>query len=187
MDKIVLKDGTEYEILEGASIGRINMEVEEFSKIEEITNKFTKENLKEVKFKVNDNVTGEYKNLILENISFVPKDVVVSKDSNEEETSNSEGTSENNASETADSSTEETSATTNSEETNSDTAKETTKTIYIATISLRESTELELRLLALEEKTDALNANQEVTSATVNDIITDIIPSLMNSDTETVE
>lgn len=186
MDKIVLKDGTEYEILEGASIGRINMEVEEFSKIEEISNKFTKENLKDVKFKVNDNVTGEYKNLVLENISFVSKDVVT-EDSNKEETSNSEETSENNTSETADTSTEEPSSTTNSEETNSDSVKETTKTIYIATISLRESSELELRLLALEEKTDALNANQEVTSSTVNDIITDIIPSLISSNTETVE
>ena len=186
MDKIVLKDGTEYEILEGASIGRINMEVEEFSKIEEISNKFTKENLKDVKFKVNDNVTGEYKNLVLENISFVSKDVVT-EDSNKEETSNSEETSENNTSEPADTSTEEPSSTTNSEETNSDSVKETTKTIYIATISLRESSELELRLLALEEKTDALNANQEVTSSTVNDIITDIIPSLISSNTETVE
>ena len=186
MDKIVLKDGTEYEILEGASIGRINMEVEEFSKIEEITNKFTKENLKDVKFKVNDNVTGEYKNLVLENISFVSKDVVT-EDLNKEETSNSEETSENNTSGTPDTSTEESSSTTNSEETNSDSVKETTKTIYIATISLRESSELELRLLALEEKTDALNANQEITSSTVNDIITDIIPSLMSSNTETVE
>lgn len=186
MDKIVLKDGTEYEILEGASIGCINMEVEEFSKIEEISNKFTKENLKDVKFKVNDNVTGEYKNLVLENISFVPKDVVT-EDSNKEETSNSEETSENNRSEIADTSTEESSSTTNSEETNSDNVKETTKTIYIATISLRESSELELRLLALEEKTDTLNANQEITSSTVNDIITDIIPSLMSSNTETVE
>lgn len=186
MDKIVLKDGTEYEILEGASIGRINMEVEEFSKIEEITNKFTKENLKDVKFKVNDNVTGEYKNLVLENISFVSKDVVT-EDSNKEETSNSEGTSENNTSETSDTSTGESSSTTNSEETNSDSVKETTKTIYVATISLRESSELELRLLALEEKTDTLNANQEVTNSTVNDIITDIIPSLMSSNTETVE
>lgn len=175
MDKIVLKDGTEYEILEGASIGRINMEVEEFSKIEEITNKFTKENLKDVKFKVNDNVTGEYKNLILENISFVSKDVVVA----EEEVSNTDADSENTTSETTDTSTEESSSTTNSEETSSDTAKETTKTIYIATISLRESTELELRLLALEEKTDSINANQEVTSNTVNEILTDIIPSLI--------
>lgn len=157
MHKIVLKDGTEYEILEGGSISHINMEVEEFSKIEEISNKFTKENLKEVKFKINDNVIGEYKNLILENILFISRVINLDNEINEAEISNGEDSSK-------------------STDTNS---TPSTKLIYVATISLRESTELELRLLALEDKIDNLNIDQEVTSDTINEILTDIIPSLI--------
>ena len=196
MDKIVLKDGTEYEILEGASIDNIKIEVDEFDKIKEIDEKFSTDNLKEVQFKVNDNVTGNYTNLIRQNISFVQKTVDISEDSTSKDSndivsdidsSNSESEVTKDISELAsedtsanETSTEalnkEASAVAESDETNS---TPLTKVIYVVTISLRESTEVELRLLALEEKTDSINASQEVTSNTVNEILTDIIPSLI--------
>ena len=196
MDKIVLKDGTEYEILESASIDNIKIEVDEFGKIKGIDEKFSSDNLKEVKFKVNDEITGSYINLVRQNISFIQKTVNVSedttsKDSNDivsdidSSTSESEVTkdiselaSENiSANETStEALNKEASAVAESDETNS---TPLTKVIYVVTISLRESTEVELRLLALEEKTDSINASQEVTSNTVNEILTDIIPSLI--------
>lgn len=196
MDKITLKDGTEYEILEGASIDNIKIEVDEFDKIKEIDEKFSSDNLKEVKFKVNDEVTGNYTNLVRQNISFVQKTVSVRGDSTSDDSNNttsdtdglnsesetindtsdsaSEDTSTNEASTEA--LNEDTSFVTESDETNS---TPSTKVVYVVTISLRESTEVELRLLALEEKTDSINASQEVTSNTVNEILTDIIPSLI--------
>lgn len=196
MDKIVLKDGTEYEILESASIDNIKIEVDEFDKIKGIDEKFSSDNLKEVKFKVNDEITGSYINLVRQNISFIQKTVNVSedttsKDSNDivsdidSSTSESEVTkdiselaSENtSANETStEALNKEASAVAESDETNS---TPLTKVIYVVTISLRESTEVELRLLALEEKTDSINASQEVTTNTVNEILTDIIPSLI--------
>lgn len=202
MDKIILRDGTEYEILEGASIDNIKIEVDEFDKIKEIDEKFSSANLKEVKFKVNDEVTGNYTNLVCQNISFVQKIVTISEDTTTDDsndtTSNASGTdsstSENETTkDTSDSASEDTSTNQASTEalneealsvTESETTDETdstpsTKVIYVVTISLRESTEVELRLLALEEKTDSINASQEVTSNTVNEILTDIIPSLI--------
>ena len=196
MDKITLKDGTEYKILEGASIDNIKIEVDEFDKIKEIDKKFSLDNLKEVKFKVNDEVTGNYTNLVRQNISFVQKTVntsenIISDDSNEttsdtdNSTSESETTKDPSDSASEDTSTNEASTkalnkeasfVTESDETNS---TPSTKVIYVVTISLRESTEVELRLLALEKKTDNINASQEVTSNTVNEILTDIIPSLI--------
>lgn len=196
MDKIVLKDGTEYEILEGASIDNIKIEVDEFDKIKGIDEKFSSDNLKEVKFKVNDDITGNYINLVRQNISFIQKTVSVSEDTTSKDsndivsdinisTSESEVTKDisepasknTSANETStDALSEETSAVAESDETD---PTPLTKVIYVVTISLRESTEVELRLLALEEKTDSINASQEVTSNTVNEILTDIIPSLI--------
>lgn len=133
MDKIVLKDKTEYEILEGASLDNIKMEVTEFDKIKEVSDKFTTENLSEVEFKVNDDVTGEYKYLILQNISFVQKSVEQTED-------------------------------------------DTTTTSYIVTISLRESTEIERRISALEDQASVLAQGHESNVTAIDGIITDIIP-----------
>lgn len=209
MDKIVLKDGTEYEILEGASIDNIKIEVDEFDKIKGIDEKFSSDNLKEVKFKVNDEITGSYINLVRQNISFIQKTVditkaITSNDSSDETTNENKGITDTETSSTEDNSsanetetikdgveftseeiaatetsTEETPATTELVTTNEVDSTPPTKVIYVVTISLRESTEVELRLLALEEKTDSINASQEVTSNTVNEILTDIIPSLI--------
>lgn len=186
MDKIVLKDGTEYEILESASIDNIKIEVDEFDKIKGIDEKFSSDNLKEVKFKVNDEITGSYINLVRQNISFIQKTVNVSEDttsddSNEttsdaSDTDNSTSESETTKEASTEALSEEASSVTESDETDS---TPSTKVVYVVTISLRESTEVELRLLALEKKTDNINASQEVTSNTVNEILTDIIPSLI--------
>ena len=138
MDKIVLADKTEYEILEGASLDNIKMEVTEFDKIKEVSDKFTTENLSEVEFKVNDDVTGEYKYLILQNISFVQKSVEQTED-------------------------------------------DTTTTSYIVTISLRESTEIERRISALEDQTVVLSQGHGANVTAIDGIITDIIPTTLGT------
>ena len=48
MDKIILKNKTEFEIAEGASLGNIQIKAENFEAIKTITDAFAENNLAEV-------------------------------------------------------------------------------------------------------------------------------------------
>lgn len=75
MDKIILKDESTFEILEGASLDAISMMVSDMKAIEKVTDSFTKDgNLDAVKFMTDDRLTGEYENLICETFSYKPLD-----------------------------------------------------------------------------------------------------------------
>lgn len=63
MDKIILKNKTEFEIAEGASLGNIQIKAENFDAIKTITDAFIENNLKEVTFVHNDAVSGKYTDL----------------------------------------------------------------------------------------------------------------------------
>ena len=67
MEKIVLKDNTEIEILPGASLGETTVIVPDFADLKTVAEALTKEgNLDTVQYKSNDQVTGEYKDMKLE-------------------------------------------------------------------------------------------------------------------------
>ena len=72
MDKIILKNKTEFEIAEGASLGNIQIQSKDFDGIKTITDSFTAANLEEVTFTHNDQTSGEYENLKYEGFSYVP-------------------------------------------------------------------------------------------------------------------
>lgn len=63
MDKIILKNKTEFEIAEGASLGNIQIQSKNFDGIKTITDAFTADNLAEVTFTHNGEVSGEYTDL----------------------------------------------------------------------------------------------------------------------------
>lgn len=64
MEKLILKDGTELEIKDGASVNSIELEVADYSSLETLAFKLTKENLSEIKFQSGDQVTGEYSGIL---------------------------------------------------------------------------------------------------------------------------
>ena len=71
MEKMILADNTEIEIQEGASLGRNVVVVADFSDLKTIAEALTKEgNLKTVKYKSDDQVTGSYENMKLESPLF---------------------------------------------------------------------------------------------------------------------
>ena len=70
MDKIVLKDGTEIEIHEGASISSITTNIYGYEYLETLSKQLTTENLSEVKFTIDDKVTGIYENMVTTNPKF---------------------------------------------------------------------------------------------------------------------
>lgn len=72
MDKITLKNKTEFEIADGASLGNIQIKAENFEAIKTITDAFTADNLAEVTFTHNDQISGEYDNLKCEGFSYMP-------------------------------------------------------------------------------------------------------------------
>lgn len=72
MDKIILKNKTEFEIAEGASLGNIQIKAENFDAIKTITDAFTADNLQEVTFTHNDAVSGEYTDLKSDGFSYNP-------------------------------------------------------------------------------------------------------------------
>ena len=72
MDKIILKNKTEFEIADGASLGNIQIQSKDFDGIKIITDAFTADNLQEVTFTHNDQTSGEYENLKYEGFSYVP-------------------------------------------------------------------------------------------------------------------
>lgn len=78
MEKIRLKDGTEIEIQEGASLGEITVHESNFEALEGIGNiLLTEGNLDEVTFISNDEVTGEYTDLKVERPLFHSVDMYI--------------------------------------------------------------------------------------------------------------
>jgi hypothetical protein len=72
MDKIILKNKTEFEIAEGASLGNIQIQSKDFDGIKSITDAFSEENISKVTFTHNDQISGEYEDLKYEGFSYVP-------------------------------------------------------------------------------------------------------------------
>lgn len=72
MDKIILKNKTEFEIAEGASLGNIQIQSKDFDGIKTITDAFSSENISKVTFTHNDQTSGEYENLMYEGFSYMP-------------------------------------------------------------------------------------------------------------------
>lgn len=72
MDKIILKNKTELEIAEGASLGNIQIQSKDFNGIKAITDAFTADNLAKVTFTHNGEVSGEYTDLKSDGFSYNP-------------------------------------------------------------------------------------------------------------------
>ena len=72
MDKIILKDKTEFEIAEGASLGNIRIQSKDFDGIKTITDAFTAYNISEVTFIHNDTVSGKYTDLKSDGFTYAP-------------------------------------------------------------------------------------------------------------------
>lgn len=65
MEKIILADGTQIDILGGASTGSISAEVEDWTAAGVLVGKMTDENLKKVQFASGEDVSGEYTDMTL--------------------------------------------------------------------------------------------------------------------------
>ena len=72
MDKIILADDTAYEIKEGASLGNIQIKAENFDAIKTITDAFAVDNIAEVTFKHNNEVSGKYTDLKYDGFIYMP-------------------------------------------------------------------------------------------------------------------
>ena len=72
MDKIILKNKTEFEVAEGASLGNIQIQSKDFDGIKAITDAFTADNIAEVTFKHNDEVSGKYTDLKCDGFTYAP-------------------------------------------------------------------------------------------------------------------
>ena len=72
MDKIILKNKTEFEIAEGASLGNIQIQSKDFNGIKSITDAFSEENISKVTFTHNDQTSGEYEDLKSDGFSYIP-------------------------------------------------------------------------------------------------------------------
>ena len=70
--KIILKNKTEFEIAEGASLGNIQIQSKDFDGIKSITDAFSADNLREVTFTHNDEVSGKYTDLKSDGFTYVP-------------------------------------------------------------------------------------------------------------------
>ena len=70
MDKIILKDKTTYELLDGAYIGNIQIKANGMTIVNEISEKFNSDNLSEVTITTNDVVSGKYTDLVSESFSY---------------------------------------------------------------------------------------------------------------------
>ena len=71
MDKIILKDKTAYELLDGAYVGNIQIKANGMTIVNEISEKFNSDNLSEVTITTNDVVSGKYTDLVSESFSYV--------------------------------------------------------------------------------------------------------------------
>ena len=67
MDKIILKNKTEFEIAEGASLGNIQIKA-----IKTITDAFTAYNMQEVTFTHNGETSGKYTDLKSDGFTYAP-------------------------------------------------------------------------------------------------------------------
>lgn len=65
MEKLILADNTEIQILDGASLGNISAEVENWAAAGNVITKLTDENLKKVQFVSGEDVSGEYTDMTL--------------------------------------------------------------------------------------------------------------------------
>ena len=74
MDKIILKNETTFEIAEGASLGNIQIQSQNFEGIKTITDTFTADNLQEVTFTHNDTVSGKYTDLKSDGFTYDPNE-----------------------------------------------------------------------------------------------------------------
>lgn len=72
MDKIILKDKTEFEIADGASLGNIQIQSQNFDGIKTITDAFAENNLAEVTFTHNDEASGKYTDLKSDGFTYAP-------------------------------------------------------------------------------------------------------------------
>lgn len=72
MDKIILKDKTSFEIADGTSLGNIQIKAENFDAVKTITDAFTADNLQEVAFIHNDDVSGKYTDLKSDGFTYAP-------------------------------------------------------------------------------------------------------------------
>ena len=72
MDKIILKNQTNFEIADGASLGNIQIKAENFEAIKTITDAFAEDNLAEVTFKHNNEVSGKYTDLKSDGFTYMP-------------------------------------------------------------------------------------------------------------------
>ena len=72
MDKIILKNKTEFEVAEGASLGNIQIQSKDFNGIKSITDAFSEENISKVTFTHNDQISGEYDDLKCDGFSYMP-------------------------------------------------------------------------------------------------------------------
>ena len=80
MEKIVLKDNTEIEILPGASLGETTVIVPDFADLKTVAEALTKEgNLDTMQYKTNEQVTGEYTDMKLETPLFKSVDYTQEK------------------------------------------------------------------------------------------------------------
>ena len=76
MEKLVLTDNTELEIMDGASLDYIRIQTDNFAALDQIAGALKKEgNLAKVQFKTDDVVTGEYEDLYLERPMFQEADM----------------------------------------------------------------------------------------------------------------
>lgn len=65
MEKLILADGTEIEVQDGARLLAIVVEVEDYIGLAALVGELTKENLSSVKFVKDDTVNAEYTNLLM--------------------------------------------------------------------------------------------------------------------------
>ena len=65
MEKLILADNTEIQILDGASLGSISAEAEDWAAAGDVVAKLTEENLKKVQFASGEDVSGEYTDMTL--------------------------------------------------------------------------------------------------------------------------
>lgn len=72
MDKIILKNKTEFEIADGASLGNIQIQSQNFDGIKTITDAFAENNIAEVTFTHNDEVSGKYTDLKSDGFTYMP-------------------------------------------------------------------------------------------------------------------
>ena len=70
MDKIILKDKTTYDLLDGAYVGNIQIKANGMTIVNEISEKFNSDNLSYVTITTNDIVSGKYTDLVSESFSY---------------------------------------------------------------------------------------------------------------------